>query len=100
VEQDLPVRKSTTGSQGFAPKPVKNLLHGFTRLLGSEQGCARVVSDLLVKGEGLGGEEILHPLLERAVAAGHRGFDHLSYLWGYAIRPDIRNCRVQVSVLG
>jgi hypothetical protein len=100
VEQDLSVWESAAGSQGLAPKPVEDLLHGFARLLRSEQRRTRIIPNLLVEGEGLGGEEILHPLLKRAVAAGHRGLDHLAYLWGYAIRPDVRNSCIQVGVLG
>jgi hypothetical protein len=99
VEKDLAIWKSAAGCQSLAPKPVEHLLHGLAWLLGPEQRRARVISNLLVEGEGLGGEEILHPLLECAVTAGHRCLDHFAYLWGYAIRPDVRDCCIQVGVL-
>jgi hypothetical protein len=100
VEQNLAIRESAAGCQGLAPKSVKHLLHGLAWLLGPEQRCARVISNLLVEGERLGSEEVLHPLLERAVTTGHRCLDYLAYLWGYAIRPDVRDSRVQVGMLG
>jgi hypothetical protein len=100
VEQDLSIWESAAGSQGLAPKPVEHLLHGLARLLGSEQRRARVVSNLLVEGERLGGKKVLHPLFERAVTAGHRSLNHFAYLWGYAIRPDVSDSRVQVGMLG